>query len=132
MGGDAVRAGNADYAAGAIEQSEIATAEISPKFGECRILEPPQRRGEEDNKTAGGESTAKEGAMDSAVQRIENYETRLYCLLAEELAAGPRRVDFEEYARKMGCSRSTVTRNVGKLLDAGIVGVKDGKLFLKE
>ena len=66
------------------------------------------------------------------MQRIENYETRLYCLLAEELANGPRRVNFEEAARQIGCSRSTVTRNVGKLLAAGILGVEDGKLFLKE
>lgn len=97
-----------------------------PNFGAA------QEGGGGGQQIGGGRIPAKEGAMDGAVQRIENYETRLYCLLADELACGPRRVNFEEYARKMGCSRSTVQRNVGKLLAAGILGVEDGKLFLKE
>lgn len=70
--------------------------------------------------------------MEGAVTRLENYETRLYCLLADELAEGARRVDFEDIARRLGCSRSTVTYNVGKLMSAGVIGCIDGKLYLKK
>ena len=70
--------------------------------------------------------------MEGAITRLENYETRLYCLLADELAEGARRVDFEDIARRLGCSRSPVTYNVGKLMSAGVIGCADGKLYLKK
>lgn len=62
---------------------------------------------------------------------IENYEIKLYWILRKELKEGPRRVDYEELARQIGCARSTVTYNVGKLISKGIIGVNHGELYWK-
>ena len=70
--------------------------------------------------------------MEGAVMKLENYETRLYFLLADELADGARRVDYEDVARRLGCSRSTVTYNVGKQMSSGVIGCINGKLYLKK
>lgn len=57
---------------------------------------------------------------------------RLYGLLVETLSNGARRISYDEYAVRLGCSRSAVRYNVGKLLSAGVIGCTGGKLFLKE
>lgn len=67
----------------------------------------------------------------AAVQRIENYETRLWLVLSDELSAGARRISYEELARRLGCSRSTINYNVGKLMSSGLIGIESGKLYLK-
>lgn len=66
-----------------------------------------------------------------AIEKIDNYETQLYLLLSDELAAGPRRISFDHLARRLGCARSTVTYNVGKLISAGLIGIEDRKLVLR-
>lgn len=66
-----------------------------------------------------------------AVARLENYETRLYFELANLLSNGARRISYDDLAEKIGCARSTVRYNVGKLLSADVIGIKDGKLYLK-
>lgn len=94
----------------------------------------PEGGGENREKTAknGGGAAGRRGTMEGAVMKLENYETRLYCLLADELGNGARRVDYEDVARRLGCSRSTVTYNVGKLMSSGVIGCINGKLYLKE
>lgn len=63
--------------------------------------------------------------------KIENNEIKLFRLLAEELAQGAKRVNYDNLAEKLSCARSTVRYNVGKLLSAGVIGTDDGKLYLK-
>lgn len=63
--------------------------------------------------------------------RVENYETQLLCILLEELAGGDKRVSYNLLAERLGCARSTVTYNVGKLMSSGIIGCREGKLYLK-
>ena len=83
----------------------------------------------------GAKYVAKESAMSTAALRkignIENYETQLWVLLSEELESGPRRISYDDLARRLRCSRSTISYNMGKLMSSGLIGIKDGKLYLK-
>ena len=60
---------------------------------------------------------------------LEKVAVRLYRLLSEEyLIDGARRVSYHELAEKLGCARSTVRYNVGKLAAAGLIVItKEGK-----
>lgn len=64
--------------------------------------------------------------------KVENYETKLLCILLEELAGGEKRVNYNVLAARLGCARSTVTYNVGKLMSSRIIGSRGGKLYLIE
>ena len=68
---------------------------------------------------------------DTKIRNIKNYETKLYLILVEELADGARWLPYGKLAEKLGCSWSTVTRNVGKLMESDLIGYSDGKLYLK-
>ena len=65
---------------------------------------------------------------------LEKVAVRLYRLLSEEyLIDGARRVSYHELAEKLGCARSTVRYNVGKLTAAGLIVItKEGKMDLKK
>lgn len=65
---------------------------------------------------------------------LEKVAVRLYRMLSEEyLIDGARRVSYHELAEKLGCARSTVRYNVGKLAAAGLIVItKEGKLDLKK
>ncbi len=65
------------------------------------------------------------------ILKIENYELKLYHLLEIELAAGAKRLDYKDLSDRIGCSRSTISRNVGKLFSAGLIGFDHGKIYLK-
>lgn len=69
--------------------------------------------------------------MDEAVLKIDNYETQLWCVLSDELSGGARRISYDVLARRLGCARSTVYYNIGKLMSSGLIGIEDGKLYLK-
>lgn len=62
--------------------------------------------------------------------RLETYAMRLYGVLCGALSDGARRLDYDDLAARVGCSRSAVRYNVGKLLSAGMIGTRDGKLYL--
>lgn len=64
---------------------------------------------------------------------LEKVAVRLYRMLSEEyLIDGARRVSYHELAEKLGCARSTVRYNVGKLAAAGLIVItQEGKLDLK-
>ncbi len=64
--------------------------------------------------------------------KVENYETQLLCILLEELAGGEKRVSYNLLAARLGCARSTVRYNVGKLMSSRIIGCRGGKLYLIE
>ena len=66
--------------------------------------------------------------------QIENIASRLYRLLSEDyLMDGERRVPYNELAEKLGCARSTVRYNVGKLAAAQLIEItKDCKLKLRK
>lgn len=65
--------------------------------------------------------------------RVESVASQLYQILSEELAYCARRVDYSELAKRLGCARSTVRYNVGKLLRAGLIDMNEhGKLCLPQ
>ena len=72
--------------------------------------------------------------MQEPANALEKVAVRLYRLLSEEyLIDGARRVSYHELAEKLGCARSTVRYNVGKLAAAGLIVItKEGKLDLKK
>ncbi len=62
---------------------------------------------------------------------IESTAEKLFRLLSERLKNGKAaRFDYNELALALGCARSTIRYNVGKLLSARLIAVRDGKLFL--
>ncbi len=65
---------------------------------------------------------------------LEKVAVRLYRLLSEEyLIDGARRVGYSDLATRLGCARSTVRYNVGKLAEVGLIEItKDKKLNLKK
>ena len=73
---------------------------------------------------------AKEESGMENIEQLENYEMKIYKELADELSEGAKRVSYEEIARRIGCSRSTVRYNVGKLISARFIGFENGKLYL--
>ncbi len=72
--------------------------------------------------------------IQETANQLEKVAVRLYRMLSEEyLIDGARRVSYHELAEKLGCARSTVRYNVGKLADAGLIVItKEGKLDLKK
>lgn len=72
--------------------------------------------------------------MQEPANALEKVAVRLYRILSEEyLIDGARRVSYHELAEKLGCARSTVRYNVGKLAAAGLIVItKEGKLDLKK
>ena len=72
--------------------------------------------------------------IQETANQLEKVAVRLYRMLSEEyLIDGTRRVSYHELAEKLGCARSTVRYNVGKLADAGLIVItKEGKLDLKK
>ncbi|MCI9010347.1 MAG: helix-turn-helix transcriptional regulator [Clostridia bacterium] len=72
--------------------------------------------------------------IQETANQLEKVAVRLYRMLSEEyLIDGARRVSYHELAEKLGCARSTVRYNVGKLAAAGLIVItKEGKLDLKK
>ncbi len=71
--------------------------------------------------------------IQETANQLEKVAVRLYRMLSEEyLIDGARRVSYHELAEKLGCARSTVRYNVGKLAAGLIVITKEGKLDLKK
>lgn len=67
-----------------------------------------------------------------AAEQLENYEMRLWLILSAELANGARWISYSDLQKRIGAkSRSTVTYNIGKRMSAGLVGIEDGKIYLK-
>lgn len=64
-------------------------------------------------------------------EMLEKKCTQLYRILEQELAGGAKRLDYNELARRLGCTRSTIRYNIGKLMDAELVGIRGGRLYLK-
>ena len=64
-------------------------------------------------------------------EMLEKKCTQLYRILEEELARGAKRLDYNELAKRLDCARSTIRYNVGKLMDAGVIGIRGGRLYLK-
>lgn len=60
--------------------------------------------------------------MPRAAAIMENYSMQIFGILSELLANGPKRVSYDDIAAQIGCARSTVRYNIGKMLSAGIVG----------
>ena len=73
-------------------------------------------------------------SMQEPANALEKVAVRLYRMLSEEyLIDGARRVSYHELAEKLGCARSTVRYNVGKLAAAGLIVItKECKLDLKK
>lgn len=64
--------------------------------------------------------------------KLETIEMKLFRVVAEMLDGGRHeRLDYNELARRVPCSRSAVRYNIGKLFSAGLLGIEDGKLYLK-
>lgn len=68
---------------------------------------------------------------EQAIRKIEKLELKIYLKLEELLRDGPRRVDYDEIAEACSCVRGSVHYNVGKLLSDGVIGYKNGMLYLK-
>lgn len=70
--------------------------------------------------------------MAKDITELDSTKKRLFFLLKDELAGGERRLDYKVLAERLAISRTSVTYNMKLLKQAGYVGTRDGKLYLKK
>ncbi len=67
-----------------------------------------------------------------AIEKLHVAEINILVMLVDRLGAEEKRLDYKELAEDLGLSRNTVKYNVEKLIDAGLIAKRGGKLSVKE
>lgn len=68
--------------------------------------------------------------MEEKIAKIEGTAAKLYRILEIELAHGARRLDYNGIGKRLGRTYGAVRYNLGKLMQAKLVAVSDGKFYL--
>lgn len=67
-----------------------------------------------------------------AIEKLHVAEINVLVMLVERLGTEEKRLDYKELAEDLGLSRNTVKYNIEKLIEAGLVAKKGGKLSVIE
>lgn len=67
-----------------------------------------------------------------AIEKLHVAEINILVMLADRLGTEEKRLDYKELAEELGLSRNTVKYNVEKLVEAGLVIKRGGKLSVAE
>ena len=67
-----------------------------------------------------------------AIEKLHVAEINVLVMLVERLGTEEKRLDYKELAEDLRLSRNTVKYNIEKLIEAGLVAKKGGKLSVIE